>query len=326
MAPRVAEELLQPGAPLFEYWGHEASWMPLDLYPHFEWRRQDYRKHPWWGDVLGQNQRLAEAILERIVAEGSLRSSDLPSDGVDLGQWEWAGPTRKVLSALWSAGELAIARRIHFQRVYDLTEKVIPEELRDRPVDRAEALRILLLRSLTGHGWASTGTLAATYRLRNLRAEIGKALCELEESGLVAPCEVVGGPTKRRGWVRTADLELVGRLDRVRPRRGVGVLLSPFDPLVWDRARTAWLFGFEALLEVFKPKAKRRYGYYCMPVLAGERLVARLDLKAERAKGRLHVLSCHYEREPAAPVDRQATRGALARYADALGLEPTGSI
>jgi len=99
MDPMLAEELLKPGQPLFEYWGHEASWIPLDLYPCFGWRRRQYRRHPWWGDVLGDHGSLAAAVMDRITEAGPLRSSDLSTDGDRLGRWEWAGPTRKVLSA-----------------------------------------------------------------------------------------------------------------------------------------------------------------------------------------------------------------------------------
>ncbi len=130
------------------------------------------------------------------------------------------------------------------------------------------------------------------------------------------------------GWIRPEDRELAARLDTVRPRRDRGVLLSPFDPLLWDRARVRRLFGFDQVLEIFKPAARRTYGYYGLPVLAGERLVARLDLKADRKRGVLRVLSCRFEgtgdSHPAASRDGEAARAALARYADALELKPIG--
>ena len=124
--------------------------------------------------------------------------------------------------------------------------------------------------------------------------------------------------------MRPEDLELAARLDGVRPRHDAGALLSPFDPVLWDRSRVERLFGFDQILEIFKPADKRTYGYYCMPLLAGERLVARLDLKAERRSRRLRVLSCRWEDGDSSrrASDAEAARVALARYATALGLEP----
>ncbi len=151
----------------------------------------------------------------------------------------------------------------------------------------------------------------------------------LVEKGKVLPCTLEnpgGRPTP--GWIRPDDRELAARLEAVRPRRDRGVLLSPFDPLLWDRARVRRLFGFDQVLETFKPAARRTYGYYCLPVLAGERLVARLDLKADRRRGVLRVLSCRFEgtanSAPAASRDGEAARTALSRYAGALELKPTG--
>ncbi|MCP4653978.1 MAG: winged helix-turn-helix domain-containing protein [bacterium] len=326
----LAEELLAPGEPLFEYWGHEASWIPLELYSAFEFRRREFRTHPWWGDLIGANPELARDLLRRIRDRGPLRALDLEGAKGSPGWWN-LGEAKKMATALWSSGELAIRERKNFQRSYDLTERVIPEHLRRHPVSRPEALRLLLLRALAGHGWASTGTLTATWRLRNLRQEIATALQELTEAGRVIPCAVVDPEGKPiRGWVRTEDLELAARLRRVRPRRDLGVLLSPFDPILWDRARVGRLFGFDQVLEIFKPAAQRRYGYYCMPVLAGERLVARLDLKAERKAGLLRVVSCRLEETEgpaaAAAEDQEAVRTALDRYAMAVGLEPARKI
>jgi hypothetical protein len=126
------------------------------------------------------------------------------------------------------------------------------------------------------------------------------------------------------GWIRPADLELAARLETARPRGDRGVLLSPFDPLLWDRPRVGRLFGFDAVLEIFKPAAQRLYGYYSLPVLAGEWIVARVDLKAERRRGVVRVLSAHYEqrRDGDAARAREATRVAVASYASALGLAP----
>jgi len=313
--PTLGEALLRSGEPLFEYWGHEASWIPLDLYPVFGFRRRQFRTHPWWGDLLARHPRTAERLRRRIRDEGPLRSVEMEGRG-SRGWWDLK-EARRVASALWSKGELAIRERRNFQRVYDLAERVIPQELRRRSVGLA----------LEGHGWASAGTVSATWRLTGQQQPLKSAFRRLVRRGHLLPCQLenpAGRPTA--GWIRPADLELIHRLDRMRPRRDRGVLLSPFDPLLWDRARVQRLFGFDQVLEIFKPAEQRRYGYYCLPVLAGERLVARFDLKADRKQGLLRVLSCRFEnadsRTPDTAADGEAARSALCRYADDLGLEP----
>ena len=282
--PLVAEELLQPGEPLFEYWGHEASWLPIELYPAFEFRREEYAHHPWWGDLIGEHPRVAEALRRRIREEGPLRSVDLEGRG-SRGWWDLK-LAKKMATALWSSGELAIRERRNFQRSYDLADRVIPEFLRGSPMGREEALETLLLKALEGHGWAGTTTLLHTWRLRHLRREVVEVLRRLQTRGLVVPCQLaMGGGNSRPGWIMGEDFALISRLDKVRPRRDQGVLLSPFDPLVWDRKRVQDLFGFHQILEIFKPAKLRIYGYFCLPVLAGESLIARVDLKAHRKKG-----------------------------------------
>jgi uncharacterized protein YcaQ len=316
--PSFGEELLRPGEPLFEYWGHEACWLPMKLYPVFGFRREAFRHHPWWGDLIGQHPDVASDLVRRIRDEGPLRSLDMEGQG-SSGWWDLK-VAKKVATALWSSGELAIRERRNFQRTYDLAERVIPDEDREKTVARHVAFDVLLLRALEGHGWATTGTLARTWRLRNCSDEIRYALTRLQEQGEIVPCRLIGGKSKNTaGWIRPTDLELAARLDSVRPRRDRGVLLSPFDPVLWDRQRVLQLFGFHQVLEIFKPVSQRVYGYFCLPVLAGERLVARLDLKADRKIGSLNVLSSHYEDEPSA-TSREAVRTALDRFATAVGL------
>ena len=319
--PQRAEKLLRPGTPLFEYWGHEASWIPLQLYPVFGFRRKAFRTHPWWGDVIGEHPRVARELLARIRSDGPLRSAEM--DGRGSSGWWDIKTTKLVATALWSSGELAIRERVHFQRIYDLTENVIDPGLRRQRVPWTRAMETLLLLALQGHGWASAGTLAQTFRLRNCRAEIDAALDRLARRGEVVGCVLSGDGSRTRGWIRPVDLELADRLRRVRPRSDRGVLLSPFDPVLWDRGRVQRLFEFHQLLEIFKPAGQRTYGYFCLPVLAGEYLVARLDLKADRRRGRLQVLACHLE-EGSGPTQREAARHALQRYADALELQPSG--
>jgi hypothetical protein len=197
---------------------------------------------------------------------------------------------------------------------------VIPAEHRERKVAKNDALETLLLRALAGHGWAQTGTLSQTWRFRNRSNEIRETLGRLEERNEIVACALVLDEGEdRTGWIRPDDLELAARLERTRPRRDRGVLLSPFDPVLWDRQRVDLLFGFHQVLEIFKPASKRIYGYYCLPVLAGDRLVARVDLKADRDNGTLQVLSRVFEEKPSAAVN-QAVETALDRYSDAVGL------
>lgn len=318
--PGLPEELLQPGQPLFEYWGHEASWMPLELYPAFGFRRRALRHHPWWGDIVGQHPKAARTLRRRIRQEGPLRSLDM--EGRSSRGWWDLKVMKKIATALWSSGELAIRERKNFQRTYDLAERVIPGNVLSASVPEREALPRLLLLALKGHGWATTGTLCRTWRLSNMKEKIDRALRRLQAGGDILPSVLIredGGRTP--GWIRPADLELADRLKRIRPRKDQGVLLSPFDPVLWDRDRVRMLFDFDQILEVFKPAPQRVYGYYCLPVLAGDRLVARLDLKADHKAGKLKVLSARMEH----PVGREPARTALERYANALELSVSGA-
>jgi len=316
--PTLAEELLRPGEPLFEYMGHEACWQPMEDWSLWAFRRRELRDRPRWGVMVSEHRTLADGMLERIRKEGPLRSLDFESERFGS---TWNIKTATVVaSALWGTGELAIRERRSFQRVYDLTERVIPEEVRSRSVDMEDALQTLILKALSGHGWARQGTIADTWRLKNRRSLIEAALGELQEDGIVTACDLVDVDGSRTaGWIRGEDLELAARLDRIRPRTDRGVLLSPFDPVLWDRRRVAVLFGFDQVLEIYKPAKDRQYGYYCLPVLAGDRLVARVDLKADRKAGRIRLLSVRFERNKPTAAQTTAVEHALDRHAGMLG-------
>jgi uncharacterized protein YcaQ len=316
-APQLGEELLQPNAPLFEYWGHEACWLPLHMYPLFAFRRREFRSHPWWGNIIGKHPKEARDLRKRIREEGPIRSVDMEGRG-SRGWWDLK-LSKRVALALWSSGELSIRERRNFQRSYDLTERVIPDALRRKAVPKQQAIEALLLKALDGHGWATRATLVATWRLARQKPAIDRALQRLHSRGAIVACQLqLPGGRSVAGWVQPGDLEMLPRLRRLRPRADHGVLLSPFDPLLWDRARVQQLFGFDQVLEIFKPASQRRYGYYCLPVLAGEHLVARFDLKAHTRTGRLEVR--HSLQEPAFDTaqHKQAARSALQRYAESL--------
>ncbi len=324
--PSLVEDLLQPAEPLFEYWAHEASWLPIELYPVFDFRRKAFKHHPWWGDVIGKHPKVAKNLRRRIREEGPLRSVDMEGRG-SRGWWDLKA-AKRVASALWCSGELAIRERRNFQRTYDLAERVIPEHWLRGRVSKLEALERLLLLSLQGHGWATSSTLLQTWRLLK-RDKINTAFNNLIDRGEILPCTLIlDDRSNKAGWIRPQDLEFAARLQRVRPRSDTGVLLSPFDPILWDRRRVQQLFDFHQVLEIFKPAAKRLYGYYCLPVLAGERLISRFDLKADRKSKKLHVLSHRFEEKngvrTATSEDREAARAALDRYSSSVGLKPVG--
>lgn len=316
--PALGESLLSPGAPVFEYWGHEACWLPMELYPAFGFRRERLAVHPWWGDLLAEHPEVADRLRGRLRDEGPLRSADMEGQG-GAGWWNLK-LAKKVATALWMSGELAIRERVNFLRTYDLAERVIPKKVRAKRMSRSEALETLMELAVSGQGWASRRTVQETWRLRNMKTELDAALDRLVERGVLVRCALVlDDGARRTGFVRPEDLELADRLVRLRPREDRGVLLSPFDPVLWDRQRVADLFGFDQVLEIFKPAPQRKYGYYCLPVLAGDRLVARYDLKADRRRGQLRVLALHHEERANAP----AAEDALARYADAVQLAVT---
>ncbi|MGD8442499.1 MAG: crosslink repair DNA glycosylase YcaQ family protein [Desulfobacterales bacterium] len=323
----LAEALLRPQEPLFEYWGHEASWMPIELYPVFEFRRKAFRRHPWWGDLIGQHPKIEANLRQRIRDEGPIRSLDMEGGG-SRGWWDLK-LAKRVATALWSSGELAIRERRNFQRVYDLAERVIPDCWRQKGMSEPDAIEHLLVQALKGHGWASSGTLSQTWRLTNQKKNISAALNRLAEKGEIVACALLDDNSKNHpGWIRCNDLELAARLKRVRPRTDQGVLLSPFDPVLWDRRRVQQLFAFDQVLEIFKPAPKRKYGYYCLPVLAGDRFVGRVDLKADRTAQKLKVLSMRFEERKAMgranADDHEALRTALDRYSEALKLKLVG--
>lgn len=325
----VVDTLLRPGQPYFEYWGHEACWMPMALYPYFAFRRREFRVHPWWGDLLGEHRSLADALLKRIANHGPLRSVDLDSEQRDprgTGGWGSEKLQKRIAESLWCAGELAIRERRGFQRVFDLTERVIPLEIRSQKVSEDDSFDRLLLGALSGHGWATEGTLAATWRLKNCRDQIQASLERLREDEQIVRCDLQHAERRFPGWIRCHDLEQASHLNSARLHGQRGIVLSPFDPVLWDRARVKLLFGFEQSVEIYKPAAQRVYGYYCLPVLAGERLIARMDLKADRKARQIQVLAFHSEDLNQTKAKRaqltQIAQAALQRFAQSVALEP----
>ena len=297
---------------LFEYWAHEASLLPLAMHPLLRWRmaRAERGEVGWKGLRLfaGERRAEAEALLNRIRNEGPGAASDFDEKRGRSGWWEWSD-AKQALEWLFWAGRITTAtRRGSFERVYDLTERVIPAETLALPTpEEREAHRALVERAAQALGVATTQELRDYFRLGPHDAR--QAIDLLVEAGVLEPVEVPG-------WAHLAYLHRDAR----KPRRiSARALLAPFDPLVWERSRTLRLFDFHYRIEIYTPAEKRQHGYYVLPFLLGDRLVARLDLKADRQGGRLLVHAVHLE--PHAPADAiDAITQELAALADWLGL------
>lgn len=295
---------------LFEYWAHEASLLPFETHPLLRWRmaKADRGETGWGRMRLYATERRAEpmALLERIRAEGPLAASDFESHKGQSGWWEWSD-TKRALEWLFWAGYITTAtRRGSFERVYDLTERVIPADVLAQPTPSdAEAHRALIERAAAALGIATEGELRDYFR--QSPAEARPAIEALTEQGTLIPVAVPGW---RHAWLHR---------DARQPRRiEAQALLAPFDPLIWERDRTERLFGFRYRIEIYVPQEKRQYGYYVLPFLLGDRLVARVDLKADRQARRLIVQSVHLE--PGVPGHTQeALRAELDRMERWLG-------
>lgn len=293
---------------LFETWAHVASLVPVETEPLLRWRRQ-LGAVPW----LKEHSAIARDVLDVIAERGPMSAGriekelSLPGPGRP-GWWEWS-QTKYACEKLFSDGVLGIAHRRGFERHYDLLDRIVPARVRAVPTpSEPDAKRDLLALAARHHGIGTARDLADYYRLPVSDAKA--ALADLSESEVVHRVAV-------EGWREPAYLHAEARL----PRRVRGqALLCPFDPLIWERARTERLFGVRYRIEIYTPAAKREYGYYVFPLLVGDRIVGRFDLKADRSAGLLRVQAAWAE----ASADRAeavwAARAELERMTSWLGL------
>ncbi|MHB8060760.1 MAG: winged helix-turn-helix domain-containing protein [Gaiellaceae bacterium] len=299
---------------LTEAWAHEASLVPVELWPHLRHRREAHPPRPWRMEAfLDRHPEYPEWVLAEIDRRGPLAAEDISvPDGVSRrldGSWLGTVP-RAQLENLFGRGVLAVAgRRPNMARVFDRSERLVPPEQPGRSVSREEAQRELVRIAARSHGIATAADLADYFRLRV--AEARPRIAELLESGELREVAV-------EGWRGPAYLHRDARLPR---RINTASLISPFDPLIWTRKRTERLFGFDYRFEIFTPREKRRWGCYVLPFLLDDRLVARVDLKAERASGRLLALATHYEDGAGRAEVEPALRAELEAMAAWLGLE-----
>lgn len=297
----------------FEYWAHEASFLPLELHPLLRWKMERARDNKGEHRYLEKFAREQKAYVDEVRAfvkvNGPTAVSDLPDPGGRTGNW-WGWNKGKIaLEYLFHTGEVTAATRRVFERLYDLPERVLPPETLNAPqVPEADAVRRLIDLSAQSLGVASEADLRDYFRLPV--DAFKQAMPSLIEDGTLVPAKV-------DGWT----IKAFRHRDAGAPRKaGANTLLSPFDPLVWERSRAERLFNFRYRIEIYTPEPKRVYGYYVLPFLEGDRLTARFCLKADRQAGVLRVNAAHGEDGIDAVETAAAAAPELIRMAQWLGL------
>ncbi len=286
-----------------ESWAHVASLVSVDDWPLLQFRRDDLRAkygHDAWAEA---NQPLLQWLRDELADRGPLRPAEFDHDARSGSRGSWWGwdDVKNGLERLWLFGEVAIAGRRGFERRYALASDVLPSEALQTAVPRPEAIAELVRRAAVAYGVATAADLADYWRVRD-RPAVMAAIHDLVEDGELIPVEVEGWAIAGRpakAWLHR---------DAARPRRvDAAAILTPFDPVVWFRDRAERLFDFDYRIEIYTPAPQRRFGYYSLPVLVGDDVVGRVDLKADRASGALRVQSAWWE-QGAAPdaADRVA--------------------
>ena len=269
---------------IFEYWAHEASLIPIELYPHFRRVMAGEGHWRWHTEAFQHHAHLVEPVLQRIRDEGPLPSRAFEGKGRG-GMWNWK-PAKLMLEALWDRGDLAIAGRPNFQRLYDLAERVIPKRYLEAPLPtEAESYRELAVAAVRARGALTEAAIREHWRWKGGRAVLHHHLEALVVEGALREVQVDdGGPP----MYVPPEAELDGG-------GASAIFLCPFDNLVWDRPLLQRLFGFQHVIEVYKREHERVYGYYVLPLLWGDRIVGRADLKSDRAEGVLRLKAFHRE-------------------------------
>jgi len=313
--PKTVTELLRTGR-VFEYWAHEACLLPIEDWPVARSRMLSRPDHPWWGDVIDRDPALADRIMGEIRERGPLGSRHFEGGPNVGGMWNLK-PAKRMLEALWSAGRLVIGARDGFQRMYDLPERVIPDDVLGAPVPgEDEALRWLVVRAVAARGALTEAGVVEHWRLKGGVAAVRPATDALVAEGALRREEVDdGGP----------PVLLAPEADPGGARPSGSVLLSPFDNLLWDRPFAERVLGFKHLIEVYKPAPERRYGYYVLPLVVGDRVAGRADVKADRKAGVLRLLAWHPESRRRSAARDEALERAFARLARQLALEPVAN-
>ncbi|GAA0800760.1 winged helix-turn-helix domain-containing protein [Spirilliplanes yamanashiensis] len=299
---------------LFEYWGHVASLIPVELQPALRWRMAAAATEAWGNmrSIAREKPELVSWVLAEVAARGPLTAAAIEHDAPrPTGNWGWNwSEVKQALEYLfWSGQVTAAGRTTAFERRYDLPERVLPAAVLAEPTpEPADAYRRLVEVSARCLGVAAEFELRDYFRLPV--AATRTAVAELTEQGVLTPVRV-------RGWQKPAWLHRDARLPR---RVAARTLVSPFDPIVWERARTERLFDFTYRIEIYVPAPQRQFGYYVLPFLLGDRFAARVDLKADRRAGVLRVPAAWAEPGADAGHTSEQLAAELHRLAGWLGL------
>ncbi len=306
----LLDEFTNDREEVFEYWAHVASLVPAPHFPLVRHRMDAWKPGRWMKEMIGDHPGYIEAVLDEVREKGPLTAADLDDPGERRGSWWGYGRGKAALEYHFARGAVSVSERRGFARIYDLAERVIPPSFFGQtPLSREEAHREMLINAARALGIGTARDLADYYRIS--MPEARPRILELINDARLRKTSV-------EGW---SELGYMDSEASVPPRINAQALLSPFDSLVWERARTERIFDFHYRIEIYVPERKRKHGYYVLPFLLGDEIVARVDLKAERDRGTLRAKAAFIEpgRDESHVAHHLADE--LRQMADWLGLD-----
>ncbi len=317
----LLDDLAHSKRELFEYWGHAACFLPLELYPFMRWRMEGQSRA--WAAMDSRQRAFTEAVYREVAERGPIAAGEIAFGGKSNGPWWGWSDGKHALELLFRQGRVAIAGRRNFERLYDVPERVIPRSALDAAVvPEREAKKHLLVRAARAMGVGTARDIAQYFHVeswwdrmspsgRRPAVKLESYFDELVEEGRLERAEV-------EGWQRQAFVVPGMSIPRSVEARAI---VSPFDPLMWERRWTKAVFGFDYQIEIYVPAPKRVYGYYVLPFLAGDRFAARVDLKADRGRSRLIAHAAYVEPEQDTAAVADALAHELRAVAAWLGLD-----
>lgn len=325
------DDLVHGKRELFEYWGHAACFLPIELYPHWRWRMEG--QLDGWGGVEKQARTFIEAVFAEVKERGPISAGQISIGGKAKGSWWGWSDGKRAIEFLFRQGRVAIAGRRNFERLYDIPERIFPREvLKAKAVPAHDARKELLVRAATAMGVGTARDIAMYFHIdqwwdrasaNGMRKPVKTQLLfdELVEDGRLERVEV-------EGWTRPAYVAAGAKVPRAIDARAI---VSPFDPLMWERKWTKSVFDFDYQIEIYVPAPKRIYGYYVLPFVLGDRFAGRVDLKADRKASNLLVHAAYLE-DGRKPKDVAAALAdelrSMARWLDLerISVAPKGSL